>query len=181
MVWAFGIYMLGILYLLRLGVDDTMNFKDLSGQQFNHLTVIRDSGERDTHKAILWECKCVCGKTTLVRGNDLKYNKIKSCGCKRSKEQSKAGKKHVDSILETMVEGTNLAVLNNKLPKNNKSGIKGVFWVTSKQKWKATITFQNKAYYLGMFDDINKAAEARKEAEEKFFNPVLEKYGKDPL
>jgi hypothetical protein len=83
--------------------------------------------------------------------------------------------------LSTMVEGTNLAVLNDKPTKRNQSGVKGVFWNKHRGKWEARIGFQGKVYKLGVFEFIEDAAKARKEAEEKLFNPILEKYGKDPI
>jgi hypothetical protein len=154
---------------------------NLTGQQFQFLTVLGDSGKRDNNKAILWECRCVCGNTTLVRGKDLKPGRIISCGCQQPKIQSKVGHKYKDAILKTMVEGTNIAVLNDRPTKRSKSGIKGVFWNKQRGKWEARIGFQGKVYKLGVFEFIEDAAKARKEAEEKLFNPILEKYGKDPI
>lgn len=54
---------------------------DLTGQQFGYLTVIRKTDER-RNRAVVWECKCVCGKTTYVAANTLKCGNTKSCGCK---------------------------------------------------------------------------------------------------
>ena len=42
----------------------------------------------------------------------------------------------------------------------------------------AKIVFQKKAYYLGTYDNIEDAAEARKEAEEVLFDGVAEHYQK---
>lgn len=156
-------------------------FIDLTGQQFHSLTVVKDSGQRDKHKAILWECKCVCGNVTLVRGSELKSERIISCCCQQSKIQSKEGHKHKDAILSTMVEGTNLAVLNDKPTKRNQSGVKGVFWNTHRGKWEARLTFKGTFYRLGLYEFLEDAAKARKDAEEKLFNPMLKKYGKDPI
>ncbi len=153
--------------------------EDLTGQQFNDLTVLKDSGQRDKYKAIVWDCQCSCGNMTPVRGNDLKSGNIKSCGCKRSEEQSKSGKKHIDALFETMVENTNLAILNTKLGKANKSGIKGVHWNKAVQKWEAILTFQGQRHKLGQYDKIQDAAKARALAEEKYFDPILKKYGRE--
>lgn len=153
--------------------------KDLTGRQFGELTVIKDTDRRDTSKTIIWECRCSCGETAFVRGNDLQSGNIKSCGCKRPVAQSKAGKKHVQAILANMVENTNLAVLNSRPGKANKSGIRGVFFNKSTQKWQATLTFKGVAYRLGEFDKLEDAAKARALAEEKYFDPILEKYGKE--
>ena len=78
------------------------------------------------------------------------------------------------------VEGTTLPSLIAKIPKNNTSGVKGVFWDKSREKWSASITFQGKKISLGRFDIIEDAAKARKAAEEKYHKPMLEKY-KDRL
>lgn len=50
------------------------------GDTFNRLTVIRYMGKRNGADA--YECKCVCGKKTLVEGRYLTSNRIKSCGCR---------------------------------------------------------------------------------------------------
>lgn len=55
-------------------------FEDLTGQKFNHLTVIkRDSSQ----ERISWFCQCDCGNEELVsvRANNLKTGNTKSCGC----------------------------------------------------------------------------------------------------
>lgn len=53
----------------------------LQGQVFSFLTVEKECG-RDKTGRILWECRCVCGKTRLVASSVLKGGNIKSCGCK---------------------------------------------------------------------------------------------------
>lgn len=153
--------------------------RDFSGMLFGNLTVVKDSGERDSVKTIIWECICSCGKTTFVRGNDLQSGKIKSCGCKRLTALSESGKKHVHALLNSMVESTNLAVLNSKPGKANTSGVRGVSYNKSSHRWQATLTFKGVRYRLGEYDKIEDAAKARAQAEEKYFNPILKKYGKE--
>lgn len=58
---------------------------------------------------------------------------------------------------------------NTKLSAANTSGIKGVCWHKSAQKWMASIRVNGKCIYLGLFSDIEKAKNARKEAEKKYF------------
>lgn len=54
----------------------------LIGRQFGQLTVVRSAGTREGKKpASLWECKCSCGKTTIVVGDRLTGGKTRSCGC----------------------------------------------------------------------------------------------------
>lgn len=54
--------------------------KDMTGQRFGRLNVIKDSGKR-IHKEVVWECLCDCGNTCYVTGYSLRAGKTKSCGC----------------------------------------------------------------------------------------------------
>lgn len=53
--------------------------KDLTGQVFGELVVIKRVGMRNT--CVLWQCKCSCGKTHEVISNSLLRGACKSCGC----------------------------------------------------------------------------------------------------
>lgn len=56
------------------------NFKDLTGQKFGKLTVIKRV-ENDKNGSARWLCRCECGNEKIVDGGHLRSNKIKSCGC----------------------------------------------------------------------------------------------------
>ncbi|QQE75199.1 hypothetical protein [Brevibacillus composti] len=56
-----------------------MRIIDLTNQRIGRLTVLSRSGNIGKHPA--WLCKCDCGKTTTVRGDHLRNNLIRSCGC----------------------------------------------------------------------------------------------------
>lgn len=51
------------------------SFDDLTGRKFGYWLVIKYAGDRK------WECKCICGETRQVNGQNLKYGVTKSCGC----------------------------------------------------------------------------------------------------
>lgn len=53
-------------------------FKDLTGKRFGKLEVISFAY---SDGACYWNCKCDCGKTTIVRGTNLRAGYTKSCGC----------------------------------------------------------------------------------------------------
>lgn len=59
--------------------------------------------------------------------------------------------------------------MNQKIPKNNTSGTKGVSWYERDQKWQAYIQINKKKTGLGRFNNIEDAIKARKEAELKYY------------
>ena len=54
--------------------------KDITGQRFGILTVMKRAGT-NKHRKALWKCKCDCGRTTVVSSVDLVTGNTKSCGC----------------------------------------------------------------------------------------------------
>lgn len=63
------------------------------GDVFNRLTVIDKTQNRTKSGAIIFKCKCVCGKETLVSSSNLKNGHTKSCGCIFLEENKKKIKK----------------------------------------------------------------------------------------
>lgn len=169
--------------------------KDITGQRFGRLVVVEDSGERRRGN-VMWKCACDCGKVVIVRSSNLIQGITKSCGClnmERIKEPYQSEerkerarllslnyleKRNKTTARTQLKEGTRIPQLSMKTPKSNTSGIKGVYWIKSRMKWRASIGFKNKNIFLGEFQNKQDAINARKEAEEKYFKPILEKYGK---
>lgn len=56
------------------------NAKDLTGQRFGRLIVIKRNGTNQ-HRRAIWRCKCDCGKYTDVSAADILSGNTKSCGC----------------------------------------------------------------------------------------------------
>ncbi len=52
---------------------------DITGQKFNRLTVIKKAYSKNWKT--YWECKCECGRKTIVLKDNLKKGNTKSCGC----------------------------------------------------------------------------------------------------
>jgi hypothetical protein len=71
------------------GEETMSDVKDLTGQRFRSLTVIRYHEESKR-----WECLCDCGKTTMVAASSLKSGNTGSCGC----QMSSALQRHIQSI-----------------------------------------------------------------------------------
>lgn len=55
---------------------------DFTGMRFGMLAVISFSHTKNGDRH--WACKCECGKTTTPRGTDLKFGRVRSCGCYRA-------------------------------------------------------------------------------------------------
>ena len=66
--------------------------KDLTGQRFGRLLVIRHEGSTNTEA--IWRCLCDCGKQVIVRGSSLRRGHTKSCGCLRDEIVSKIQTTH---------------------------------------------------------------------------------------
>ncbi len=66
---------------------------DLTGKTFNYLTVLQE--EDDRHQgAVMWRCKCRCGKIKKVKSYNLTSGAVKSCGCLRKEKITKHGLRH---------------------------------------------------------------------------------------
>ena len=60
-------------------------------------------------------------------------------------------------------------ICNCEIPKNNKSGCKGVYWAKDKQKWTVQITINNKTKYIGRYNTLEEAINARREASKQYY------------
>ncbi len=147
----------------------------------NNIRFIERTDRQNSSKEYLWKCKCYCGNIFYTSITRARNGIIKSCGCSRKSNERielsrKAIQKAQEAIRPTYVEGTSLSNLTNKLSKRNTSGYKGVYYDKRNNRWKAQIKFQQKVHALGTFYTIEEAIKARQRAEEKYFEPVLEKY-----
>lgn len=77
-------------------------------------------------------------------------------------------RKKYDNRLKNLRVVTNSENLRNQgLSKRNRSGYKGISWHRRDKKWQCFICDNNKNIYLGGYDNIKDAVEARKLAEIK--------------
>lgn len=155
------------------------NPKDITGKKFNKLTAI--DIYKKSKNGYRWNFKCDCGNKTVALLSLVVSGKIKSCGC-LAKEQmlDAAAKAYKIRKATALKEGTDLAALkkysSGEVCKNNKSGITGVVWDKSRQKWVAQIYLKGRCIHLGRYDSKEEAAQARKDGEKKYFVTILEKY-----
>lgn len=70
-----------------------------------------------------------------------------------------------DNRIENLREATQQNNVHNaRTPKDNKSGIKGVCWDKSRNKWLCTINVNYKQIHIGRFEKINEAKQAIEKA-----------------
>lgn len=70
---------------------------DLSGKSFGNLTVIKRAHNKNNEPS--WECRCNCGKITIVTGSNLRYNKTRNCfSCGRTLPVGVAARKRIYNI-----------------------------------------------------------------------------------
>jgi hypothetical protein len=67
-------------------------FIDITGKEFNRLTVIRVNGRKNGQ--FCWLCECKCGKEVTVRGYCLRKGRTRSCGCYQPEATSRANTTH---------------------------------------------------------------------------------------
>lgn len=146
-------------------------FIDITGQRFGRLVAEYPTDKRSSKGSVIWHCRCDCGEEVEVSYNILVYSHMRSCGC-----QKKEHEQNLKTFL-THVDGTSIDMLKSKkIPSNNTTGVKGVYFI--KGKYEAKIVFQKKQYYLGKYDNLQDAATVRKEAEELLNTTVVNHYEK---
>ena len=153
-----------------------LKVKRREGDIIGRLTVIREAG-RNEKREVLWECRCECGTVIVLTSQRISDGSTISCGCANLEAMQRNFEEYRMTITR---DGTRLDLLNNALRTNNTSGITGVGYRKDTQRWYAKITFQYKVYSLGSFKTIEEAAEARRQAEQEIFDPILEKHGREP-
>ncbi|WP_050741559.1 AP2 domain-containing protein [Acetobacterium bakii] len=132
---------------------------NILGERFGRLMVIAPAG-LDKYKNAQWLCRCDCGTEKVIQGVALRRGAVQSCGCLKLEKKA--------NILYERKK-------NFKIATTNISGCRGVSWNTQANKWIANITVNGKRIYLGLDSNLEKAIKLRKDAEEKYYKPVIEK------
>ena len=147
---------------------------DMTGQRFGRLVVLgpAELPKKRGWLRLGWRCRCDCGNEIIAVRRDLTGGKLLSCGCWLREEAA-------DTIHERVKHqyGTTLTAINPErgANRNSKSGVRGVYWSNREGRWVAKIGFQNRTITIGRFTRLEDAIQARKDAEKKYFEPLLEK------
>lgn len=154
---------------------------DIKNAVFGYLKALEPTEERDkSNGSIIWRCECKCGNTVFISAAELLGKRVRSCGCLAIEVHSRSGGIAGKNIAENFcINGTNIKNLTAKIPKNNTSGVKGVHWDKSRQKWCAQIMFKGKNYNLGRYSKKEDAITVRKMAEEKIFGDFFKWFAEE--
>lgn len=151
------------------------NKNNLKGKRFGKLLVLRETDNRADRGSIVWQCKCDCGNIVEISSKRLVNGLAISCGCYQ-KERQKYSMKELHN--KQFKENTNIDLISKKQANSNsQSGVRGVHWCSSKNKWIASLSFKKKIYKKA-FNNKNDAIKYRKELEDKYFASILKKYNK---
>lgn len=143
---------------------------DLTGQRFGKLTALEPAENIGSRTA--WLCRCDCGQKLAITTRQLRAGLRTSCGCDKPEHDGTPGALGRASL--TYVDGTCVEMIRTRpVRRNNTSGVPGVEWVATKQRWRATICFKGKRRYLGSYENFEDAVKARKRAEEDVFDTFL--------
>ena len=107
---------------------------ELTGQRFGKLVVVKRVAN-DKWGLTQWSCKCDCGKTCGVAGHVLNQGRTISCGCFREEESRKHN--------------------HRKAPYRDLP--RGVYYISQRGAYRASITIDNKTKHLGYYDTPEEA------------------------
>lgn len=144
---------------------------DITGRRFGRLVALHPTEKRDKKGSVIWHCHCDCGRDVDVPYNSMVYANQVSCGCRR-KEHDIELRTHLTHVAGTSID----AIRSKKVPTDNTTGYKGVYRIRG--KYMAKIVFRKKQYFLGTYENIEDAAQARKEAEEVLFDGLARHYAR---
>lgn len=145
---------------------------DLSGADFPAFKVIERTGDFEGPNT-KWKCVCkVCGQDCIIEQQYL--GEYTSCGC-RKMVFSEKGIERTKTVYA--YNGTSITGITPRRSVNSNSltGINGVSRGSSKQ-YRAYIGFQRAKHNLGEYDNIQDAINARRQAEEEYFEPTIENW-----
>ena len=120
--------------------------EDLTGQQFEKLTVVKQVESTKTGRA-MWLCKCTCGNTTVVRGVNLISGNTTSCGCNKKLGVVTHGKS--DTILYHKWQGMKTRCTNTNSNRYQYYGGKGICYDPRWETFESFYEDMHEGYEIG--------------------------------
>jgi len=147
-----------------------------TGKKFNKLTV---NNVTYVNKTVKFLCTCECGNITLASAASVIAGRWQSCSCSHPgnliKEIDRIGiKEHLQRAgVFQHAQVNNLR--NDKLFKNNKSGYRGVTYITQTNRWIAQITVGG-VHHIKSCKTLEEAVAAREELYIKHTTGIIHSY-----
>lgn len=115
----------GCLQKEKIRQQGIKNKKDLTGQKFGRLVVLKDSGMRGKRNEVLWTCQCNCDKRSVIEVSTghLQSGHTKSCGCLRDEILFLHGKHSAKDIT-----GQHFGKLTAISPTNKRTKSGSIIW-----------------------------------------------------
>jgi len=145
---------------------------DLTGKRFGALVALRPVPRSQNPSGYLcWLVRCDCGNEKVVNAQGLRDGYITSCGCVR--KVSSRGK--IDRDIGR-ANGTTISRLKKIMNSDPAHGITARHQSGGIVCYRACIMAAGKRIYLGSFADYESAVAARRNAEKKYFLPLIQEW-----
>lgn len=142
------------------------NIDDYINKKFNKLTLIKNLNKIDHNYSKLALFRCDCGNEKELIFTQVLHGEVQSCGC---------NVRTFSNLKESETrKGKLIAILNNKKKRNTSTGYYGISLVNN--KYRVRITINKKNIHIGYFTKLEDAIKARKQAEDKYFKPIIDKH-----
>ena len=138
--------------------------KNLIGQTFGRLRVIKKSTKRSKNHGAIWSCVCTCGNKTEVLGGNLRRGLTSSCGCIIREKTRELGKQ---SSERTLAYHRTITMDKEALPTNKTTGIRNIS--SAGNGYRVDLKREGKKYRQ-YFPSFQEALGAKEEALEQFKN-----------
>ena len=100
--------------------------KDLTGQKYGRLTVIKENGRSKTGY-VLWLCRCECGNLVTVISSNLLTGNTTSCGCRFKETRTYNQRKQREELIKQDIKGKKFGRLTAVSPTNQRKQ-RSVVW-----------------------------------------------------
>jgi len=153
---------------------------NLIGQRFGHLTALHPERIDGITK---WLCQCDCGNKIYEIAANLRAGRKTSCGCMNWAKQRNDAEMKLKlrqnlqkAGLVRRFAGMTVNSMKRANPNMGISGIRGVSWVGSVQKWEVRIQINGEKINCGRYDTLDEAAKAREKADKEYVIPAYKEY-----
>ena len=152
-------------------------FKDYTGQKRGGLTAIEATGKVvNGSPEYIWRCEC--GDVVALPANAVRPTENRLCPkCLAERRRQLAGimlEKKKDTIIQDLEPGALQNIKDGALPRNNTSGVRGVWKDNKSGMWMASGNAMGKRKFIGMYADINDAAKARKKFVDHWYGDAFD-------